>query len=108
MRSSLDPTVAIDLGSGSEATRRALYDAVVEILFSPTAEEIRQAQANDEWWNPYTAAESQLEIHHLWGRWFATWLSLDQPQDTPEAERREVVRITAAPGQPFGIQLLEI
>ncbi len=44
-------TAALVVQPGSHHPRAA----VVQILFSPSPEEIRQAQANDEWWNPYTA-----------------------------------------------------
>jgi hypothetical protein len=38
----------IDLSTYTEATRRAVYDAVVAIYFSPTPEEIAAAEADPE------------------------------------------------------------
>lgn len=78
------PLGGIDLGQSDDATRRALYELVEKDNFSPP-------DHADAWIPPYTAEEAELQVFHLHGRWFATWLKLEEPGDTPEARRRELL-----------------
>ncbi len=45
------------------------------------------------WVPPYTPEEAGLEIFYQHGRWFATWLKLEEPEDAPETQRRELLRL---------------
>ncbi|HXO21596.1 MAG TPA: hypothetical protein VOA87_16925 [Thermoanaerobaculia bacterium] len=99
----------INLSTYTEATRRAVYDAVVAIYFSPTPEEFEEARADpdDHFVVTYTPDEAGLKIHHEFGRWFATWIRLETPPEIPEESRREL-RVEEKPGAPFGIMLYEV
>lgn len=86
----------LDLSDFSEATRQALYDLVVWDNF--TARPLDpQADHPDIWVPPYTPEEAELKIFHQHGRWFATWLRLDEPEDAPEEQRRELLRLEPHP-----------
>jgi hypothetical protein len=98
----------IDLTRVTEATRRALYDAVVAIHFSPTPEEIREARRSEEWYPTHTADECRVSIAYLAGRWFANWLIPEAPADAPEDQRYEVLRVEPNLSAPFGIELYEV
>jgi hypothetical protein len=45
----------------------------------------------DIWVPPYTPEQAGLEVVFQWGRWFATWIKLEEPEYLPERERREVL-----------------
>ena len=61
------PPPAIDLSEITERTRRALYDAVVAVHFSPTPEEIREAKREGEWFPTYSADECRVTVAYLAG-----------------------------------------
>jgi len=91
----------IDLGSTTEKTRRAIYDAVVEVHFNPSPEEVAKARKNDDWYQKHTAEECELMIVHILGRWFAYWRVWEEiEEDTPEDQRWEVVRIEYSTTDP--------
>jgi hypothetical protein len=98
----------IDLTRYSEATRRAIYDAVVAIHFSATAEEVREAVRQEEWIETHTAEQSGVVVNHLYGRWFVVWRMLDEPADAPEKQRWEVVTVHEDSGKPYGIGFSEV
>jgi hypothetical protein len=81
------PSIAhLDLSVFSEATQRALYEVVVADNFrqtEPSPGEVLVPQ--------YTPEQAGLEVVWAWGRWFATWLKLELPDNLPEAERREIL-----------------
>ena len=89
------PRPSIDLTQVAESTRRALYDAVVDVHFSPTPAEVRQAAEDpDNFWVPdYGPDEAGLTVFYACGRWFAVWRSLEEPEDAPEEMRWTVLRI---------------
>jgi hypothetical protein len=100
----------IDLSTYTEATRRAVYDAVVAIFFSPTPEEIAAFQADPEN-HPaitYSPDEAGLKIYHELGRWIVTWTRLEFSADIPEEFRRELLLVETAPAAPYGILLHEV
>jgi hypothetical protein len=103
-------TQHMDLSTYTEATRRAVYDAVVAIYFNPSPEEIAASDADPEnhfviTYSPDTAG---LKVYHELGRWLVTWLRLEMPPDVPEELRRELLIVEEVPGAPFGILLYEI
>jgi len=100
----------LDLSTYTEATRRAVYDAVVAIYFSPSPEEIVASEADPEnhFVITYSPDAAGLKIYHELGRWLVTWLRLEMPTDVPEELRRELLIVEEVPGAPFGIMLYEI
>ncbi|HZF10805.1 MAG TPA: hypothetical protein VFE33_18610 [Thermoanaerobaculia bacterium] len=102
------PPPPIDLSRVTEATRRALYDAVVAIHFSPTLEEVRAAREADEWYPRYSADESRLAVFHFAGRWLAIWRQWDAGDDAPEDQEWEMLRVEANPAMPYGVELYEV
>jgi hypothetical protein len=94
------PPPPIDLSSPTEATRRALYDAVVQVHFSPTQDEIAHARRNDEWYQKFTAEECELAIVYVLGRWIAYWRVWEpEMEDAPEDQQWDVVRIEYSNGR---------
>lgn len=83
-----------DLTRYTEATRRTLYDLLVRIQFARGT--------------PYDPEAAGLLVIHAFGRWFATWIDLESPEDWPERRRRELVRIEPDPDAPEGIMLFEV
>lgn len=85
----------LDLRSESEATRQALYALVVKDNFGPA-----EGAEPDQWRAPYGPQEAGLEVYFHRGRWFTTWLKLEEPEDLPEAERRELLVLEEDPEEP--------
>ncbi len=94
-RSDDTPRPSIDLNQVTESTRRALYDAVVGVYFSPTLEEVRQAAEDpeDHWVADYSPDAAGLAVVWALGRWFAVWRCLEEPEDAPPELQWSVVRI---------------
>lgn len=86
----------LDLHAASEETRQALYDLVVRDNFTPQPDQA----PGDAWVPPYSPEQAGLRVYFEHGRWFATWLKLEEPEDLPEAERRELLVLTEAPDEP--------
>jgi hypothetical protein len=97
-----------DLSRYSEATRRAVWDALAASCFGATAEEAREAAAADDWVETHTAEEAGLVVFYLLGRWLAWWRALDEPEDAPERFRYDVVSLHEDPGQPDGLGLSQV
>ena len=93
-------SIPYDLSRYTEATRRALYDAVVLHLWTPTAP--------GDYVPPYTPDACGLTVMYTHGRWIALYLDLEEPADAPPDQRAVMSRILRAPDRPFGIQLSEI
>lgn len=87
----------LDLGTESEETRKALYDIVVQDNFGPPAAD---EPAESQWRPPYTPEAAGLRMFFEHGRWFATWLKLEEPAELPEAERRELLVLAEDPEEP--------
>jgi hypothetical protein len=85
----------VDLTQPTETTRRALYDAAVETHFTPTPEEQEKAKADPDnhWVPPYTPEQAELAVHHLYGRWFVVWRSLEEEGETLPERRWTVLRV---------------
>ncbi|HVR98240.1 MAG TPA: hypothetical protein VMW27_16605 [Thermoanaerobaculia bacterium] len=95
---------SIDLNQVTESTRRALYDAVVEVHFSPTPAEVRRAAEDpDNHWAPdYGPDKAGLSVLWIYGRWIASWRSLEEPEEAPAEVRWTVLRISSDPEHGFG------
>ena len=89
----------LDLSRPTEATRRAVYDRVADLVWIP--------DPRDEHRRSDTPDEAGLFVFHVFGRWFAVWRNRDEPH-LPEHQRTEVVRIQADPDSPFGVVLVEV
>src|ERR1700730_13328689 len=93
----------IDLSQVTEATRRALYDAAVAIHFRDPDE----PHDPDDFVPPYSPDAAGLTVWHCWGRWFITWLMLEEPSYLPESKRREGLRVIGETEAPYGLVSLE-
>jgi hypothetical protein len=89
------PLGEIDLRQSDDATRQALHELVKKDNFLG-----EQTGDGDAWVPPYTAEDAQLRVFHLHGRWFATWLKLEEPGEAPEAERRELLLLEESEENP--------
>lgn len=89
------PGVSEDVTRFSEANRRRLYDQVAEMQFAPS--EI-----------PATPDQAGLQIVYFAGRWFATWLDLNEPSTLPLHQRFRIARIGASRDRADGIELYEV
>jgi hypothetical protein len=102
----------IDLTRFTEATRRAIWDALAATCFGATAAQVRAAEAEGDWVEVHTAEEAGLVVFSAWGRWLAAWRVLDEPADAPddmpEKFRYDVVSLHEDPGQPYGLGLSEV
>jgi hypothetical protein len=70
---------ALDLTSFSEETRRTLYEWIARLQFPSEGKP--------------TADDSGLQVIFLGGRWFASWLDLDEPASLPTPLRIRMVRV---------------
>jgi hypothetical protein len=98
----------IDLTRFTEATRRAIWDALAASCFGATAEEARAAEAEGDWVEVHSAEEAGLFVFSAWGRWLAVWRVLDEPAEAPERFRYDVVSLHEDPGRPHGLGLSEV
>jgi hypothetical protein len=93
----------IDLSEATEANRRRLYDAAVAIHF-PDPDEPHDP---DDFVPEYSPDDAGLVVFHALGRWWATWLMLEEPSYLPESRRREVLRVIENPEAAYGLTFLE-
>ena len=95
-----------DLTRYTESTRRDLYARLVAIQF--TAPDPATVEHPEDAWTPtQTPDEAELTVFYLFGRWFAYWRELPEP-NLPAWRLTEMVRIEAAPDSPDGIILYEV
>lgn len=95
----------------TEETRRALYDAVVEVHFTPSGEEAHRAAADPENHSvpSYTPEAAKLTVFKVFGRWFCVWRSLEVGEDQPEPLRWTVLRIVPnSDAGPVPFDFLEV
>lgn len=85
----------LDLAVESEATRQALYALITKDNFGPA-----DSAEPERWRPPYGPQEAGLEVYFHRGRWFTTWLKLEEPESLPEAERRELLVLAEDPEEP--------
>jgi hypothetical protein len=83
-----------DLTRFSEGTRRRLYDRISEIVFAPPGTGTTPDQAG-------------LQVVFFAGRWFATWLAVEETPDLPDRLRIRLVRIVTPRNEPAEIELYE-
>ena len=88
----------LDLTRPTEATRRQVYDRVADLVWDPGDEQPRTD----------TPDSAGLTVFHVFGRWFAVWTNRDEPEELPEHQRIELVRVQADPGSVFEIVLAEV
>jgi hypothetical protein len=93
----------LNLRSDSEAVRRALYDAVVAIQFSP----VPGAGGEDYAGPAFTPDECGLQVFKVFGRWFATWTEMDEP-GLPEDQQQVLLRIVTSEDSPSGLLFEEV
>ncbi|HVR95225.1 MAG TPA: hypothetical protein VMW27_01330 [Thermoanaerobaculia bacterium] len=91
----------LDLTRYSEATRRALYERIIAIQFTPHPDDPEDAPSTLD------PDEAGLTVFYLFGRWFAYWRDEPLP-GLPEWRLTEMVRIQDAPDLPDGIVLHEV
>lgn len=77
----------LDLNRNDETTRETLYGFVVWDYFTPHALE----DAGDITVPGYTPEECGLRVFFEHGRWFVTWLKLEEDSHGPEAQRRKLL-----------------
>lgn len=94
----------LDLATFDEEARRVLREIVIRDNFTP-----RHLDGSDDLWTPpYTAEQASLEIFWSHGRWFATWLKLEEPEDLPETERRELLLLEEDEAEPGTLVYREV
>lgn len=100
-------SIPFDLSRFSESIRRRLYDRIVEIQFPPpdpsepvALEDLHRAAHKPD--------EAQLQVVFLFGRWFAFWRNLEEPEPLPERLRVELVRIEVSREKPADVTLYEV
>ena len=103
LKDALPPgTFAPDLTIYSEATRQAIYRAMVQDSFT-------RQRIDDEWHDPpCTADEAELQVLFLFGRWLVTYRDREAPDSAPEHERRYLLLVEPDPGMPEGFSFREI
>jgi len=84
-----EEVVTFDLEIDNEPTRRALYALAVRDNF--TAIQSDDYPRRDVILPRYSAKEAGLQVARLGGRWFATWVKLEMPEDAPSRERHEIL-----------------
>jgi hypothetical protein len=97
-----------DLTRTTEATRRALYEIVKQVHFSPAPGEVLAAKEAGEWYPVHDADESELAVVFLAGRWFAYWRCWDALDDAPDDQHWQVLRLVADLSRPLGVEMYEV
>lgn len=76
----------VNLDQEDEATWKSLYDFVVWDYFTPRTLE----DSGDINVPRHMPEECGLKVFFEYGRWFVTWLNLEEDSNQPEAIRREL------------------
>ena len=95
---------ALDLTRNDEEMRELLYDLVVEDCFSPQALD----DPGDVFIPPYSPEQAGLKVYFEHGRWFATWLKLEEPEDRPASERHELLLLEQDKDCPGLLHYVEV
>jgi hypothetical protein len=77
----------LDLDKDDPATARQIEEFIVWRFFSPHP-------AGDPWEiliPGFTSEKGELKVFHMHGRWFCTWLKLDDDSTRPENGARELL-----------------
>ena len=100
------PLPPLDLTTYTEETRRELYDRIVLIQFtSPDPATVEHPE--DVWIPEQTPDEAGLTVVYLFGRWFAFWRDVPEP-DLPEWRLTELVRLETDLDSPYRVMLHEV
>jgi hypothetical protein len=51
----------------------------------------------------YTPDQAGLQVVYVFGRWWAIWRQLEEPEDIPAPQRWVVLQIEADPAAPHGV-----
>jgi hypothetical protein len=105
---STPPPPPIDLSRTTEATRRQIYDAIVQIHFTLAPGEILAAKRAGEWYQKHTADECGLTVLYLAGRWFAYYRIWEVEDDSPESHHWEILRVEPSLTLPYGVEFYEV
>jgi len=84
----------LDLTTDDPGTRQLLHEVVVRDHFSVKLLD----DEGDIDVPPHTPEESELQVFFQYGRWFVTWLKLEESMNRPEALTRELLRIERSAG----------
>jgi hypothetical protein len=93
-------SIPLDLTRYTEATRREVYDRCVRHLWTP--------EAPGDYTPSYTPDAAQMTVAYSHGRWFLSYIDLEEPVNAPLDRRAVLSRIIAAPDRPLGLMLSEI
>ena len=77
----------LDLSKDDPATQRILYDFVVREYFTPHLLD----DPGDIHVPGYTSEECELRVFFQLGRWFVSWVKLEEDMNRPEALTRELL-----------------
>ena len=91
------PLPPMTLTGFSERTRQTLYAAVVATHWDAPPEH------PDDFVPDYTPDQAGLQVVYLFGRWWAVWRQLEEPEDIPPAQRWLILAVEADPTAPHGV-----
>lgn len=91
----LADSTTLDLTQFSESIRRQLYDRISETHFARP--DLR-----------HTPDQAGLQVFYAAGRWFASWVDLDEPSTLPDRLRVRIARIAAGAEETSAIELHEV
>ena len=77
----------LDLTRDAPATQKILYEHMVRQYFMPQL----LADPGEIFVPAYTPEECGLSVFFQYGRWFVTWMKLDEDMSRSEAEHRELM-----------------
>lgn len=79
----------------SESLRRWLYDRISEMHFARPD-------------SRHTPDQAGLQVFFAAGRWFASWIDLDEPATLPDRLRVRIARIAVGVEETSAIELHEV
>lgn len=85
----MEPPPEVDLTADDPVTQQRLYEYVAGVHFTPALAH----DPGDVFIPGYTPEEAGLQVYFEKGRWFATWIKLEEDANLPEAERRALLVI---------------
>lgn len=84
-----------DLTHFSEGLRRQLYDRISEMCFARPD-------------SRHTPDQAGLQVFYTAGRWFASWVDLEEPSTIPDRLRVRIARIAMGAEETSAIELHEV
>lgn len=85
----------LDLTHFSEEVRRKLYDHISETHFARPD-------------SRHTPDQAGLQVFYAAGRWFASWIDLDEPATLPDRLRVRIARIALGAEGRAAVELHEV